>query len=542
MTTAGLWAPYRDARGAVCTGPQGLPALTLGWQVLEWTIDYLLQPDGPDAGQPWRYTAEQVRILLWWYAVDPLGRFVYRRAVLRRSKGWGKDPFCAALACVEFIGPCRFDYFDRDGQPVAKPHTAAWVQLAAVNQQQTRNTMGLIPGMLSPAAIADYGLDIGKEVIYSSTGGQIQAVTSSPRALEGGRPSLVIPNETQHWIAGNGGHAMADVIKRNAGKSRDGSARVFAITNAHAPGLDSVAERDYDAWRKMLEGRSRGRGLLYDSREAPPETDLADIDSLRRGLIAAYGDSDWIDIDRLIEEILDPGTPPSEGRRFYCNQIWAHEDAWTTAPEWDSCEVTDRLHPGDRVVLGFDGSRTDDATALIVCRIDDGLIDCLGLWERPEGPEGDGWEVPRPQVDGTVELAFATYDVAAFYSDVREWESYIDLWSERYGPDLTVKASRRSAVGWDMRAKVEDFTRRGAESMLAAITDRTLRHTGHPGLRRHVLNAHRRPNRWGLSFGKETRGGRKIDALAAAALSRIARADLLAAGTDTEHSGEVWAL
>lgn len=59
-------------------------------------------------------------------------------------------------------------------------------------------------------------------------------------------------------------------------------------------------------------------------------------------------------------------------------------------------------------------------------------------------------------------------------------------------------------VGWDMRARTQEFTRRGAEATHAAITDGTLRHTGHQVLRRHPLNVRRRPNRWGVSFGKAT--------------------------------------
>lgn len=375
----------------------------MGWQVLDWTVDYLRQPNGPDAGQQWRFTPEQVRILLWWYAVDPLGRFVYRRAVIRRSKGWGKDPFGAALACIEFIGPCRVGVLYADRDPVAVPHPSPWVQVAAVTQEQTVNTMALIPGLLAPQAITDYGVDLGKEVIYSAAGGRIQAVTSSPRALEGGRPTLVIAGETQHWMANNDGHAMARVIRRNLGKSRDGAARVVELTNAHEPGLESVAEQSYEAWRAMVEDRTRGRGLLYDSREAPPETNLSGPASLRAGLAAAYGDATWTDLDRLAEEIYDPATPASESRRFYLNQVVAAEDAWVTGPQWDACAVDDQLRPGDRVAIGGDFSRADDATALCVCRIDDGLLDLGAVWERPDGPAGDGWEVQREQVDDMVE-------------------------------------------------------------------------------------------------------------------------------------------
>ncbi|MEU5259011.1 hypothetical protein [Amycolatopsis sp. NPDC021455] len=64
-----------------------LPQLTLGWQVLGWTADWLQHGDG----RPWRYTDEQARLTLWWYAIDDTGRFLYREGVVQRLKGWGKD-------------------------------------------------------------------------------------------------------------------------------------------------------------------------------------------------------------------------------------------------------------------------------------------------------------------------------------------------------------------------------------------------------------------------------------------------------------------
>jgi hypothetical protein len=33
-------------------------------------------------GKPWKFTPEQMRFVLWWYAVDTRGRFVYRKGVL----------------------------------------------------------------------------------------------------------------------------------------------------------------------------------------------------------------------------------------------------------------------------------------------------------------------------------------------------------------------------------------------------------------------------------------------------------------------------
>lgn len=61
-----------------------LPERTLGWQVLGWCSSYLQNEDG----EPWKFTLEQVRFILWWYAVDGRGRFLYRTGVLQRLKGW----------------------------------------------------------------------------------------------------------------------------------------------------------------------------------------------------------------------------------------------------------------------------------------------------------------------------------------------------------------------------------------------------------------------------------------------------------------------
>lgn len=62
---------------------------TLGWAALEWS-SCLRQPDGENAGQPWIFTNEQVRIVLRWYEITDRGRFRYRRGVIRRLKGWGR--------------------------------------------------------------------------------------------------------------------------------------------------------------------------------------------------------------------------------------------------------------------------------------------------------------------------------------------------------------------------------------------------------------------------------------------------------------------
>lgn len=529
---------------------------TLGWGIIEWAEGYLLQPDGDEAGEPYTFTREQINFILWFYALDAGGKFEYRRGVLRRAKGWGKSPFLGALALAELCGPVRFAGWDSFGEPIGVQHPKPWIVIAGVSETQTQNTFDAIRAMCEDSLLVeDYGLDVGMTRILTPTG-KIVPITANSATQEGARPSFAIMDETHHWTLSNGGYKLARVVRRNLAKSRDGSARVVETTNAHEPGHDSVAESSYLAWRAMVEGRTVSKGLLYDTREAPADIDLADEKAVMAGLKAAYGDAHWVDLERILAEVYDPDTPPEEARRFYLNQIVAAADSWVAPPEWMKNRKPDlrplefgvpgsKTKKGDVVTLGFDGSLTDDSTALVACRVDDGAAFLLAIWEKPEGPKGQGWEVPKDQVRDAVAHAFETLDVVAFFSDVAYWETDVDAWRDAYGEQLLVKATTRHAIGWDMRGHQMDTTR-AVEALHRAITDGELPWAPHKLiagsgnakelnaeeiLTRHINNARRRINRWGVYFGKETRESpKKIDAVASLVLARMARTRVLSEG------------
>ena len=514
-----------DTVAAVRIGPTGKPPLTLGWDVLAWTDTYLEQPDGPDAGSPWRFTTEQARFILWWYAIDQTGRFVYRSGVLRRMKGWGKDPIAAVISAIEFVGPCRFKRWRADGKPELVEHSAAWIQVAAVSKEQTRNTMTLFPGLFSKAAVVEFGIDLGKEIIYAHRGQRrIEAVTSSPRALEGGRATLVIQNEPHHWIEANEGHAMADVISRNAGKSRDGSSRVLSITNAHRIGEDSVAEREWEAYQK------RPDGILYDALEAPEVEDLDDAAAVRAALVLARGDSTWLDVDRITEEILDPRTSESDARRFYLNQLRAERSDWIKAAEWAACARNEAVPPGTLITLGFDGSHYRDATALVGTVVATGYQWVLALWERPELAPDD-WEVPLDAVNAAAEQAFATYDVWRLCADPWGWEETLSAWNARYGQgrDDRIIFWRANLLG-PMARLIKEYE--------TAVRAKSLGHEPSEVFARHVANCVKRPTglrdengQFAYVISKDgPNSPRKIDVAMAAVLSWRARLDAIAAG------------
>ena len=547
------WEPVRIGPTWQTDGKHWLlPEHSLGWQVLAWHGRWLQQ----SRGVPWRHTLEQARFILWWYAVQPDGRFVYRDGVFQRLKGHGKDPLGACLSLGEMLGPVRVVDWDR-GQPVGGDVESAWVQTAAVSLEQTKNTMRLLPGLVTAEARAKFGLQPGKEQAYA-LGDQrfMQAVTSSPSTLEGARSTFVLMNETHHWLENNQGHEMAAVIERNATKSSGGAARTLRITNAYEPGEDSVAEMDREAWEKARSGEVADVGLLYDSLEAPPEAPLT-AEAAPSVVEAIRGDSVWLDTTSIVKSILDIRNPPSRSRRFWYNQIVAAEDAWADPLQWDALAAPDQLVlPNEPIVAFFDGSKSDDTTGLVGCRLTDGHVFVIDAWAKPPGERGKGWIVPRGEVDDAVTAMMDAYNVTAFFgdpSDTRDddgerfWEPLLDDWHRRYGPKLKLWAvqsgDRRHAIAWDMRSpeRQRDFTL-AAERMIAEMRQGTFTHDGDLRLRQHVRNARRRPNKYGIGLGKEHReSARKVDLAVCAVGARMLRRLVLNKDTSTkQRSGRVW--
>jgi hypothetical protein len=271
---------------------------------------------------------EQARFILRYYEIDPLrGKRKYRRGVLSRSRGWGKSPLLAALACVEALGPVVFDGWDASGEPVGKPWASVrtpLVQIAAVSEAQTKNSWSPLLEMLDNDTVINNhpGLE-PLDTFVNLPRGKIEPVTSAATSRKGNRAVFAVMDQTEEWTKSNGGIRLAEVMRINAAKV---GGTTIESPNAYTPGMDSVAELSAQFYKMILEGRARDDGLLYDHREAPPETDLSDRESLLAGLAYVYGDSadvngGWVDLDTLVATIWDPGTDVQTARADFLNQI-----------------------------------------------------------------------------------------------------------------------------------------------------------------------------------------------------------------------------
>ena len=551
--------------------PGELP--TLGWYVLDWIEENLVVPDGMTAGDPLVFTEEQVRFVLNHYTIDPnfdgqnlrgraleTGRLI-RRSVLSRPKGWGKSPLVAALCLVEALGDVVCNGWDANGEPVGIPWRDLGfkpkVQIVAMSEDQTINTWEPLKEMALNGPVGDnYQIEV-LDTFINVPRGRIDYATSSGRSREGFRPVFTAMDQTESWLPTNGGKRLATTIRKNITKVNGSS---IETPNAFVPDEDSVAEGSYKAYQAQVEKRTRNRdGLYFDHREAPADTDVTDRESMLKGLAYVYGDSadvngGWVYLPRVLADFWDPDMPVQEGRRYFLNQLTHSDDSWVTGPEWRARYVPnngnrDSIDPRHAVVLGFDGSRSrqkgvTDATALVGCRVTDGHLFEVDLWEQPEDWDAKtkgAWRVDTAAVDLAVRSAFSRYYVVGFYADPAKWESYVAAWEASFGRKLKIKATREHPIEWWMTGgsttKAIEATRQLYDAIVGdgdgddAGGGGDVTHDGSPGLTRHILNARRNSSPKGVQLKKKTPDSPdKIDAAVAAVLAWQARLDALAAG------------
>lgn len=448
---------------------------TLGWEVLEWTHTYL--PSPADESGPLVLTDEQAQRVLRWFMLDPIsGEFVYETLVLEEAKGSGKSPFAAVLALVEFAGPCLFDGWDAEGNPVAVPwgtgeRPSPHSQIAAVSEDQTENTYGALYSMLmaNDAKAADaLGIDAGRTRLYlTGRPGRLEPVTASAGSREGQRVTDATKDETHLWTPRNGGVRLAKTINRNVAKM---GGRSKETTNAPVLGENSVAEqRDPD--------NPDGRTLHYAHRPSnEPEPDWSDA-QMREALAEVYGDAWWVDYERRIREIRDPAAAWSDSLQFWFNIRSPGANRAVDPRRWADLIAAQDVENGSDIGLGFEG--VANAVVLRACtRTGYGFT--LGAWVAPQGDLD--WQPPREAVNEAVAGAFATYRVGRFLVNPANWRTEAEAWATSFGDKIVLAVERnqptrmsRAVDRWLTSLRTKSHPHDGDEVVAAHVAASYLR-------------------------------------------------------------------
>lgn len=515
-----MWAgPLFD--GHVCS---------LGYEVLDWIHAYECHGPGDVQGEPLDYDDEMRDFVIEVYRIDPeTGKRVYDEGVLSRAKGRAKSETAGHIGIAEAFGPVRFDGWDADGQPVGRPVRSPLLKCLATEESQAGNTfenIAFIAGEWGPDVHPDiFGGVSGIRQYQSATalylphGGEIRACTAGSASKDGGKETWVCADESHLYVLREL-KSMYATVRRNLGKRKLAEPWMLQTSTAYRPGEQSIFEETLTSWRKG----ELSPTVLVDHREAKGRIDLDDAEHTMKQLQQVYGAaSGWMDLDRIYREMRDPRSCPDveTAARYFLNRPMSGQDAWIAKDVHERQTKAEAVAPGTAIALGFDGSINDDSTVLRGCRMSDGFLFKIGVWAKPDGPQGIGWEVPRREVLAAIRDAYTTFDVTRGYFDPHEWRSDIDVLADEFGEDRVIPwaTSRHVAMGAAL------------DRLHTGLLVGEIFHDDDPIAAEHYGNAYvAKRGQTRLIRKEHPNSARKIDSVVGDALALEARSDALAAG------------
>lgn len=197
-------------------------------------------------------------------------------------------------------------------------------------------------------------------------------------------------------------------------------------------------------------------------------------------------------------------TEQNEFRIKRTNQWVASGKVWLPHGAWDSVAALDRYPggppAGTKVVVGLDGSKSGDTTAVIGVTVEPKPhVFVVGIWERD--PYDPDWRVPRAEVKNSYRSACSRWNVVE-----GPWDDY--LWQDAY------EELKEEGLPVEAYPQTPERMGKATQKFYELVTIEGLTHDGNPTLARHVRDAVPKPTSQGFSrIVKETPdSARRIDA------------------------------
>lgn len=515
------------------------PWPTLGPGVCEWMEESLIHGPGDIRGTPAQIDDETRGLIHRMYEVYPKGTKIgdrdvsgrrrFTRVGLSLRKGTAKTEKLAWVAAAELHpdAPVRCDGFDAKGNPVGVGVIDPYIPLVAFTEEQSEElAYGALYVIISEGPLAD-DFDIGLERIMRKAGdGKVEALASSPSGADGARTTFQGLDETHRFILDRHRRTHTTMLN-NIPKRMLADAWSLETTTSFAPGENSVAEGTMDYAKQIAAGQIKDPRLFFFHRQASSSHDLTTEKGVRAAILEASGPaSEWSNVESIVDLWRSPQTDQTYFERVWLNRPTQAGNQAFDAQRFKELSAGGKPPPKTLITLGFDGSRTNDSTAIVGTVVDTGHQFVVGKWERP--PNLEDWEVPRQDVAQTMDDAMTTWDVWRLYADPPYWDELVDEWAGRYGTKKVFKWWTSSY------RKMAQACRIYAD----AIANGELTHDGDEAFIRHVGNAQRHPINLEDDQGqplyyieKDRRDStHKIDIAAAAVLSWEARGDARRAG------------
>lgn len=378
------------------------------------------------------------------------------------------------------------------------------VYSCAADREQARIVFGTARRMVEMDPELSEHTKLYRDVIeVEKTGSVYRVLSAEAFTKEGLNPHLVLFDE----VHAQPNRELWDVMALAMGNRVE--PLMLGITTAGVrtdnSGQDSLCYGMYQYGKRVASGEIADPSYFMAWWEPQdPEADHRDPKVWHE---ANPGLDDIVSVEDFASSVLR--TPEPEFRTKRCNQWVSTQSSWLPVGAWGECGTGEPIPDKAEVVLGFDGSFSNDSTA-IVAATPEGHIDVVECWEKPTDAD-TGWRVPIAEVEQSIRDACRKYQVREIVCDPFRWARTYQILEDEGLPVVEYPQSPQRMVPATQR-------------FYEAVLNKTLTHSGDKRLARHLDNCTIKTDQRGSRLQKDSKNSpRKID-LAVAAVMALDRA------------------
>ena len=523
------------------------PLHTLGFIVTDWIEHHCRVPGGVYEGEPLVFNGWQLFCTANHYRINPgakvdprrlLEPFHYRRSVIVGPQKCGKSPWGAGMLLAEAVGPtlfagwaaggevyrcedygcgCGWEYVYEPGEAMGVPRRKSLLGLLAYAETQTANVYEPLQTMIHSGPLAEF-VHVREGFVRLPNRGKIVPLSAAARSKLGQPLTGGLGDESGLYTKPNKVLDTWQTMRRGIAAMQG---RTIELTNPWDPMENSAAQQAFE---------SRRTDIFRYYRKPPADLSYGNKRERHKIHLYVYSDAPWVDVSSAIDpeaaELVE--TDPTQAERFFGNRLVQGLGSFMTEALWDDTEAVEPSTE-TRVSLGFDGSRSNDWTALRLETFDGyRFTPTYGPDSRPTFWNPAEWEgrIPREEVKAAMAEIFDRYKVARAYIDPRHWETQADEWAAEHGDDVVAL--------WPTNQINRMF-----EALSRFIEDHHEHLTTHdtdPTAKVHALNARKLAKPGDKYILGKPSENQKIDILMADVLAHEAAADMRADGWDDVDS------
>lgn len=468
---------------------------SLGYDIIRFIEKYFTPPRTMNNNEPFRLKQWQKELLIHMFELDTWGRFVYREFFWFIPRKNSKS-FLASAICAYFLAKAQGG---EEIYCVAKNSKQARV----VYKETTRNIVGPLLKVIKPGQ---------QETKNRFVNAVFMPLSGDANGAHGKAPYFSVLDEFHAWdsLTGKSNYAEEMVEALKTGSLDRNEFMILIITTA-GNNDQGIAREYYDKAIMVATGE------LVDERFgcaiwcADDDDDISDRSVWEKANpMVVEGVLSFDEMEKEFKAAEQTGTGPFE--KFHLNKWLRNSDKaeFISAFHWKNAFKPElgKIPKGAEIVVGFDGSLTEDSTGLVAIDLETGLIEVLYGWEKE--PNNPDWFVEVDEVDAGMEDIQANYVVRKVYCDPSRHQSLVAQWRRRYGNNVIrdIPQSSQRMAPMSQEFKTDVYTGK-------------LFHVGERRLTTHVRNAIETIR--GVPNKEKPNSPRKIDFLACAVLANGAR-------------------